>query len=71
MDRDFDGKVAIVTGGGAGIGRASAVLLASRGAHVVIGDLHQETAPRQWSQRSRPREDRRSQSWVISVTRAS
>ena len=44
MDRDFDGKVAIVTGGGAGIGRACAVLLASRGAHVVIGDLHQETA---------------------------
>lgn len=37
--RDFDGKVAIVTGGASGIGRASAELLASRGARVVVADL--------------------------------
>ena len=38
-DLGFDGKVVIITGAGGGLGRQHALLLASRGALVVINDL--------------------------------
>src|SRR5437588_2955080 len=38
-DLGYDGKVAIITGAGGGLGREHALLLASRGAQVVVNDL--------------------------------
>ncbi|MHB1139124.1 MAG: SDR family NAD(P)-dependent oxidoreductase [Microthrixaceae bacterium] len=40
----LSGKVGIVTGGGSGIGRASALALARRGAAVVVADINADGA---------------------------
>lgn len=38
----LDGKVAIITGSGSGIGKAAAFLLAGEGARIVVSDINEE-----------------------------
>jgi len=44
MEQRFEGKVAIVTGAGQGIGKAVALRLAREGADVVAAEINSETA---------------------------
>ena len=67
--RDLEGKVAIVTGAASGIGRATALLFAARGAHVILrrrSDVDHTGGPQpEWERRldvdghQRRRPDRR------------
>lgn len=41
---NLEGKVAIVTGAGVGMGAATARLLAARGARVIVSDINPATA---------------------------
>jgi len=42
MDKKFKGKVAVITGAGSGIGRASAMAFAKQGAMVMVSDINEE-----------------------------
>jgi rhamnose utilization protein RhaD (predicted bifunctional aldolase and dehydrogenase)/NAD(P)-dependent dehydrogenase (short-subunit alcohol dehydrogenase family) len=49
VEREFSRKIAVVVGGGSGIGREVALLLAQRGAHVVVADLNAGNAEATWA----------------------
>lgn len=43
MAQKLDGKVAVITGGGGGIGRATAIAMAVEGAKIVVNDIAKDT----------------------------
>jgi rhamnose utilization protein RhaD (predicted bifunctional aldolase and dehydrogenase)/NAD(P)-dependent dehydrogenase (short-subunit alcohol dehydrogenase family) len=43
-EAEFSRKIALVVGGGNGVGREAALLLVKKGAHVVVADIDAETA---------------------------
>jgi NAD(P)-dependent dehydrogenase (short-subunit alcohol dehydrogenase family) len=46
MEKALEGKVALVTGGGSGMGRASALEFAAQGAKVLVADYVPEGGER-------------------------
>ena len=49
-ERELSRRIALVVGGGSGIGRAVALLLARRGAHVVVADQNGANAESTWAE---------------------
>ena len=47
-ERELSRKIALIVGGGSGIGREVALQLAGRGAHVVVADRDHEAAAAAW-----------------------
>jgi rhamnose utilization protein RhaD (predicted bifunctional aldolase and dehydrogenase)/NAD(P)-dependent dehydrogenase (short-subunit alcohol dehydrogenase family) len=49
-EREFSRRIALVVGGGSGIGREVALELARRGCHVVVADQHAAAAEATWAE---------------------
>jgi rhamnose utilization protein RhaD (predicted bifunctional aldolase and dehydrogenase)/NAD(P)-dependent dehydrogenase (short-subunit alcohol dehydrogenase family) len=49
-EREFSRKIAVIVGGGSGIGREVALQLATRGAHVVVADQNVGGAESTWNE---------------------
>ena len=55
--QELNGKVAVVTGGGSGIGRAMALAFADEGMDIAIGDI-EPGRPKRWRRRCGQRGER-------------
>ncbi len=49
-EREFSRKIALVVGGGSGIGREVALILAQRGAHLIVADQNAANAESTWAE---------------------
>jgi len=49
-EREFSRKIALVVGGGSGIGREVALILARRGAHLIVADQNAANAEATWAE---------------------
>ena len=47
-EREFSRKIALIVGGGSGIGREVALILAQRGAHLIVADQNVANAEATW-----------------------
>jgi rhamnulose-1-phosphate aldolase/alcohol dehydrogenase len=65
---ELAGRVAVVTGGASGIGRATARLLAARGAHVVLADIDADGAAEVAEELTRTQGARRALAVHVDVT---
>jgi rhamnose utilization protein RhaD (predicted bifunctional aldolase and dehydrogenase)/NAD(P)-dependent dehydrogenase (short-subunit alcohol dehydrogenase family) len=52
-EREFSRRIAVVVGGGSGIGREVAIEIARRGGHVVVADQNAAAAEATWADASR------------------
>jgi NAD(P)-dependent dehydrogenase (short-subunit alcohol dehydrogenase family) len=62
----LDGKVCVITGGGSGIGRASALLFASEGGRLVVADIDMDSA--QMTAAEIKRDGGQAWAWQVDVT---
>ena len=67
LSMKLENRIALVTGGGSGLGRAIALLFAEEGAHVVVNDVRREAAEQTVAQMKGPAGGRAIQADVADV----